>query len=144
MSESEKVKTEEQKHSHHHHHSHHHSHHHHHRHRDTIEKRKHDAKWTVMYKPVLRVAFFGVLLLLIILIMWSIFTPNEQVWENASVDNNATQKVKEHVEKEELQAEIDSLKSKLDKYEERIDELEELLISEGIEFDSDNLSDVEE
>ena len=144
MSESEKVKAEEQKHSHHHHHSHHHSHHHHHRHRDDVEKRKRDAKWTGLYMPVIRVAFFGVLLLLIILVIWSVFTPNEQVWENASVDNNATQKVKEHVEKEELQAEINSLKSKLDKYEERIDELEELLINEGIEFDSNNLSDVEE
>ena len=140
MSESESIKSEKQEHSHHHHSHHHHHHSHHHRERDAVSKRKRDAKWSGLYKPVLRIAFVGVLIILIILIVWSIFTPNEQVWEKASIDTNATEKVKEHIEKEELQAEIDSLNSKLDKYEERIDELEELLISEGIEFDSETES----
>ena len=136
MSESENIKVDGKEEKHHSHHHHHHHHRHHRRYRDAVEKRRRDAKWSGLYKPVLRIVFFAVLIILLILIVWSVFTPNEQVWEDTTVDVNTTEKVKENIEKEELQAEIESLKSKLDEYEERIDELEELLISEGIEFDN--------
>lgn len=121
----------------------HHSHHSHHGHGSSRkyktegERRNSDMKKERIAKLLRRILFFALIITLLVLVIWAIFNPNEETKKATTREENVTQKVREDIRTEELQAEIESLKEELDKYEEKIEELEEKLVLSGVETEED-------
>lgn len=109
--------------------------------RKVVRDRMREVKWEKFYKPVLRVIFFVAFIVLLVMIVWAIFHPNEQVSEVSQRDYEVTDKVQAGIQIEELHAEIESLKEQLDEYEEKIAELEERLAVAKIEKAEDGPSE---
>ena len=78
-----------------------------------------------------RIVFFDILIILVILIIWALASPNKNLEEVTKRDPEITDKTQASLQINELQAEIDSLKEKLSEYENEIALLEEKLAAAG-------------
>ena len=92
-----------------------------------VKDRMREVRREKFYKPVLRVFFFVCLVALIIVLIWSILSPNRDSGDYSVDNRNVTETVKSDVKISELEAEIDSLKRRLTEYEKEIAALEEKL-----------------
>lgn len=111
-----------------------------------VKSRMREVRWEKFFKPVLRVVFFVAFVALIVMLIWSIFSPNQQVRDASKRDPEITDKIQADIQIEELKAEVESLEAELDEYKDKIDELKERLAIAGVEDEdnSENSEDEEE
>lgn len=114
------------------HHSSHHSsdksrHHHHDSQQRVVRDNYRKIKMEKVYKPILRVALFTVILGIFALLVWSVFNPSQEVKDAAERNKNVTASTVEEVRISELRAEIEALNAEIDEYKEKITELESKL-----------------
>lgn len=96
-----------------------------------VRRRLREVRWEKFFKPILRVVFIAFLIALIVMIVWAIIAPNDDVQQAVKRETDTVEQVKTEIHIDELQAEIDELKKELEEYEERIFELEEKLAEYG-------------
>ena len=111
-----------------------------------VDKTKRAVRKEVFFRPIMRIAFFVGILLLVVAIVWTMFSPNEQVKNVSTRSDEVTDKVQAEIQINELQAEIESLKKELEEYKEEISNLEEKLriSNNGVDEGSESINSVNE
>ena len=98
-----------------------------------VKRRLWEVRWEKFFKPILRVVFIAFLIAVIVMIVWAIIAPNDDVQQAVKRETDTVEQVKTEIHIDELQAEVEELKKELEEYEEKIFELEEKLAEYGAE-----------
>lgn len=134
----------EKEHSGEHHHHHHHSsgssgkrHHHNDSQQKVVRQRLREVRREKFYMPIFRVLFIVGLIVIIIMLIWALFSPSPELGEVSRKETSVTENVRSDIKVSELQAELDALRKRLDEYEKEIASLEEKLAASTAESSGD-------